>query len=428
MELIEVILVVIYIILFSIIISKTKLFSDSGLKSSFIISVFLIKIAMCYLYAYIHYKRGWGDTYDFFDSAKIIYNLLPNHPVHYLQLVFTPVPEPFSPQLAGELGQDRISGYGVMRNDFIIRVQSFIMMFSFGYYSVQCVLFEFLSLIGIIYIYNFIQNIFTENLKFVKYFIFFAPSLLFWLSGMHKEVLVLSSLAGLFYSVHQIFERKRAIFWLLIPIFLCTLFFSRDYVFLLFFPAFLAYLISRSSKIAPFWPYLMVYGVAAVVFLLDYFTVNQLRFFQRIIETQEQFIQLNSTSEFQPVHLEPTLLSFIKAAPIAFYKAIAHPNLFDKHSGLYAIGALENTIYLLIGGFILFQINYKDFSRTQKSTLMLFLLFSISYLILLGLIVSNSGALSRYKATPLLFLGSALLLLYNHKKFTQLIKKIQNEN
>ncbi len=423
MELFEVFLIIFYCFIFYLLIVKTQLFSQSGLKPSFIILLFGLKLVFGFIYLYIHQINGWGDSIHYFSNAKRIFSLVPDHFGEYLRLVFTPVKEPFDSHLTQLLGMSNIGGYGQPREDFIIRLNALLMLFSGGSYYVQSLFFVWFSLIGIIYIYTFLKKNFIKNIENLKLFLFFAPILLFWLSGMHKDAL---SIVSLGFIVHFVEKSWHKISWtnivfLLGSVFL--LFLIRDYVFIIILLPLIGLLVSPMIKIKPLLSFTMLFLLAMVVAILQqYFYPEHNSIYSRLIDVRKVFITAEHGSQFASFDLEPNFWSFLFNAPKAFFNALVHPNLLESHSFLSALAGLENTFYLIIAGLIIIGIRKRVYNTRQQAILLFLLSFSISHLMFLGYVVTNSGALVRYKAIPTLFLGSALILLQNKTIFNYLNK------
>lgn len=112
--------------------------------------------------------------------------------------------------------------------------------------------------------------------------------------------------------------------------------------------------------------------------------------------------------------LEPNLISFLKALPIAFINVLFKPFLFASFSPFLLMNGLENTLLLF---FALMVIVYKkQASQLNKNLAWFCFVIAFSILIFVGLTTPVMGAMVRYKIPGLLFLIIGLLCLFDSEK------------
>ena len=108
-------------------------------------------------------------------------------------------------------------------------------------------------------------------------------------------------------------------------------------------------------------------------------------------------------------HLEPTIWSVLKAAPIALTNATFRPFPWEIRSPFMALSGLENLILIVL----LIAAIVGAYGRTHllNSTWFVAISFALVILILTGLVTPVLGAIVRYKVPALPFLACALLAL-----------------
>ena len=421
-------LIVIYISLFSFLILKTRLFRLQLLSRQFILIIFLLKAAASFLYGYIHYTNGWNDTFAFFDASKMAAQMWPEHPWKYLRFIFGPTMDQNLPPAYQEATEVKaIPYYNLQRSGFIVRANSLIQIFSLGYYSVHCIFFAFLSLIGIVQVYRFFAPHLPSKKRLLTCFLFFTPSILYWTSGAHKDALIILGLGLILWSFSRLMKTKQIV-WLILFLITCSYsYFARDYTFLLFVPALLAYAISDVLKSNPLFTYGSLYALLVILFFGLKYLHPTLNFPAEFVEVQSHFLSLSGESNFDMEPLQPTFSSFMAALPNAFYNILAKPNINSTHSFLSTLSVIENILLVFCAIFMLLSTSVRKLSSQQKNIALFCFAFAISFYLLLGLTVSNVGAIVRYKTTGLIFMGIGLITITDLQKLPAFLRSLIKE-
>jgi hypothetical protein len=128
----------------------------------------------------------------------------------------------------------------------------------------------------------------------------------------------------------------------------------------------------------------------------------------------EFFGLLKTNSTLNIPILKPNLLSLISIAPHAIINCMLRPFPRELHSSFLFVCLLDNLILIVLTVATLF------FLREKKSLNWSFIWFCIFYtlgiFVLIGTIVSNLGALVRYKNTGMLFWLVVLIYLVDWEK------------
>jgi len=402
----EFFLVVLYIVFFSYIILKTRVFKSKSLTKNYILAFFLIKVVAGFTYIYVHKNiLIGGDIFSFFNDGQIVFSALKENPLTYLQLVFGPndmrnVPSHLLPYT------DTMGYWFDQGNYVMVRVNALFHLFSFGFFSVHVVFISFLSLIGIYNIYRFFEPCFNGDKLFLIIFLFFTPSIVFWYSGMHKEAMVILALGFILNSYQHLISEEFKPRWLVAIIlgsFLLLM--VRFYVFAVFLPGLLALFLSfRLKKIPSLYLFTSVYVLFFLAGITIHFYMPNYSPFQEMMVRQQYFFNSPGNSSYTIPLLDGSLSSTLVNMPKALMNSLIHPVPKDCVTSSYLcfLAMLESYMILAVLIYGSFQIKWK---RLMSNEIILYCLFSsIPLLILTGLIVNNAGALVRYKSIILPFL------------------------
>ena len=199
----EILLLAVYSVIFLLFVYKSSLFNSTSVSSTVWVFIALIKISIALLYNWLsHQIPTFFDSSVYFHEANIVYSSLKENPLYFLQLLFGrnnyfPEPEHLCSYI-DEMGYwYDFTGYT------IVRVNSIIRLFSFGFISIHFLFFSFLSFIGGFYLYKFFCDKSDLSEYVIITIVFLIPNVLFWTSGLHKEALVILSLGILFYNFNQ---------------------------------------------------------------------------------------------------------------------------------------------------------------------------------------------------------------------------------
>ncbi|MCB9187060.1 MAG: hypothetical protein H6601_10000 [Flavobacteriales bacterium] len=106
--------------------------------------------------------------------------------------------------------------------------------------------------------------------------------------------------------------------------------------------------------------------------------------------------------------LEPNAWSILKVSPIALMNALFRPLPWKIRSPFMLLSGIENIIVILL---LLAMVSYFDRTALSNPVFWVAVSFSLSILVLTGLVTPVVGAIVRYKVPALPFLACALLAL-----------------
>ena len=403
----ELILILIYLTLFSAVIYFTKIFRIDVVPRSYILGFFLMKVfaAFCYVYIFKYLIAG-NDIFNYFAESEIIFSALKENPLYYLQLTFGvndfhPEPPHLKPYI------DAMGFWYDQGNYFMVRMNAIFRLFSFGFFKVHILFISFLSFIGLFNMYKFFRPYFNGDQPILIILLFFTPSVVFWYSGMHKEAFVILSLGLLLNHTKKMSEQPFVVQNMIVVIFsLVMLFLVRFYVFAAFIPGLMAFLISkRTKKIPPVIVFVALYGVL-VVFGMSFNSTMM----DEIVIRQEKFLTFEGKTSYDIPVLDGTVLNFFKNIPRGGLNVFTRPFVGNclNSSFLCYMAMIEAYLILFVVFMCLIRTNLQTLFRNPMVNFCLFT--SLSLLILIGVIVNNAGALVRYKSVALPFLLIGLYL------------------
>jgi hypothetical protein len=429
----EFLLTAAYTFLFIFIIHKMNFFEADGLSKRLVSFIFMLKVVFGLLlwaiYTFYYKDRSTADIYKYFDDSKILFDAIKTNPVHFFKMMTgigntSPDFDIYYNQM--HYWARRIDSSIYNDSHTIIRFNSLVRFFSFGYYNVHTVFICFFSLIGLTAIYKTFVPFLKDKKRELLFVVFLLPSVLFWGSGVLKEGLIIFALGLLIYYTSRLFSVKSTLICLAAGFLLA---FSKFYVWLAICPSlFFLVWINKTSAAKWYLKFLIIVLVLATLGLnIDNFTSVQ----NPLVTLSQKQIEFNqlangglSDAYRQPIPvagsiilippLEPTLNSFICNAPHALLNTLLRPFLWELKSPMMLMAGAENVLIL---GFILICLL---FSKSIKEIKWQYVLFCLSFVTVQFLIIGETtpvlGAIARYKVPALPFLLISFLLILDKQK------------
>lgn len=368
--------------------------------------LFILKIGFGFIFFAVYYfyygnNRFTSDAFRFYDDALVIYNTLPNNPIHYLRLMF-------SINLEAQEMQPYLNEMNFWTKDFthglfndnqtIIRVNAFFDLFSFGYYHVHTIFMCFISLIGLTALYKSMLTYVNELKPIWFAAVFLIPSTLFWGSGVLKEGVILFSLGCFIYSSFKLLDRFSLKHFILGVSTLFILLFLKVYIIIALVPALIGYtLIYKAKKFKVYFTYPLIILLGVAVALLVHNRVPSIDIIAKLSHKQFDFINMvekqDANSMFELTRLNNSPIEFFMLAPEAVINSIFRPFIWESNSPFMLFNSIENLSIFCIGVLLLF------FKRIELNWNLIG--FSIIFVLLLylfiGWVTPISGAIVRYK-------------------------------
>ncbi len=407
----------IYTIILSWWICKSKWVRSSGLPQNFILFFFLLKILAGCIYGYWYSYQQHADTWSFHNSGLIEYELLFNDPWRYLTNLFdADYPDGWRNIFASEN-----SDWNDLKDHLMIKFISLMDIISFGNYYVNVIIYSFVTFFGYIFLYKALTVFYGRLTKGATFLLFFTPSCLFWTSGIHKDGLVLLLIGAIIYQLSKIFFDKKGHSkrWLVIGIALILILLLRSYVMLTITPAIIALTVTYSLKISPLRSFAIVYTLAIAIFFISGLIHPDISFPQKIVDYRHDFQNMSGASRLPQSELQPQVGSFISHIPEALDHAVLRPYLWQAKSVSEFIAGIEVIVFLII--IVMTVFFHKGHPNKQIDWFLAF--FSFSVLFFIGLVVTFSGAIVRYRAIYIMMILVVSCQYLDHQKLLDPLSK-----
>ncbi|MBE7169737.1 MAG: hypothetical protein INR73_04060 [Williamsia sp.] len=367
---------------------------------------FLIKVLFGILYGYLfmRFYRG-DDTWQYHLDSLVQYNKLLHHPLRFVRDTFT--------ETGGSLSLDAAySTSNSFWSDFeevlFVRMLALFDVLSLGNYYVNVVLFCFVAYLGHLLLYRLMVGYHPQSAPFLRVGIFYYPVVLFWLSGIRKEGLLLLGMAVLLYYFNKLLQKKGSPIKniLLCLAALLMLWLIRNLVVLCMAPALLGWFLRKRACLQAWRAYALVYGLC----LGGFFFADRLLPFpnlaQKLAERQHSFLSLEGNTRLPLDSLNAHPSSYLQVLPQALNHSFLQPTLWQSKSPLHLASALDVFLFFGFGAFC-FYCRDKGWTNTIKSPLFMTLLpGALAGYLAVGYIVPFPGAFVRYKSLfEILFLG-----------------------
>lgn len=415
---------ILYFTLLALLVHKWSVFRLQNFDPKVITSLAAVKmlIGAFYVFCHISYING-GDVLHYFNDGNIIFSHIDN-PLHFIQLVFGgnggEIPTHLSEPIYAMGFWSDPAAYMVVRLNALFRLFSFGNIYTHGLFA------GFLSFIGIFAIAKvFVRYLNASKIAILSLFLF--PSLLFWTSGLQKESITVLCIGWITYftiSAGNGSFMKR--YLILTIVAACLLFVTRSYLLLLFMPSIVAYLVTSKR---PKYPLLNYFGVYALAFLLLVFLPVPLLGMSGLDILSNKIHQFSSlrvgNTSIDLAYSNYNMLELIQYLPRSLFNTIVRPTPGDINTLYLALSGVESWIVTFI--LITFFFRFRRFNEKQKNIMLFCLFYGWSFLIVIGWIVPNIGAILRYRSISLLFLVPIGLNAINFTKIFQLFSPKKNK-
>ncbi len=411
----EICLIILYTALFSAYIKRSTHFVDTGLSQQTIVSIFVVKVVVGVLYGVLYKLHYWGgDTYVFFNNGEIVYNTFWDHPLYYLKNMVGIYVEP--PNRDVFPYPSRYYFWRDMGIYHMVHVQAILRIFSFGYYNLHVVFMALLGTLAGLNIFKIFYALDGQQKRLLALGVFFVPSLLFWTSGIHKDGFIYLGVSFIMLGIYRIIVSnliKKGLLWLFLGLFIVLLF--RAFLIVILLPAIVAVVASLKYKEIKPWKFFVgSYLMFMALFLLIGLALPKV---DLIAEITKKYLYFQSG--VNPADTSISLYNVITAIPSALTNAILRPRLSECDYILQYIAAIEIFVFLFLALLAaLFPSNKK-----MNPFDWFMLCFAIANFLMIGFMVDNAGAISRYRCIALSFSVLLVLRFTNYRKIASIISR-----
>lgn len=380
---------------------------NSGLSNSVIISLFLIKIIAGCINLYIHNHEFVSNdiTYYYWQSVAGL-RAMPQNPIAFFkEWLFN----------WGDLSHhmnlfkdDNLVYWSDLGRQFHYKFMTLANILTIGYQYVNVIIFNVFFFLGQFFLYKTFYRFQNEKKWLFVAVIFLIPSVLFWCGGIHKDGWILASIGFSCYFLSQYLNENKPSDLIAFLCSLCFLFVVRYFYFFIITPVMLLWIYSAKSRIKP----IRVFGIGYLVFTLLFFLlpsfIPALNPMNVIAIKQQEFLSTLGYSDINTPILEGNIGSFIKNLPPALDHILLQPHWSASNPLKYDFASADSILVLVLIIVLVIFTKKKLFGNPFP----VFILFiSITMYLFIGYVMTNCGALVRYKSEFTALLLASLISL-----------------
>ncbi len=280
-------------------------------------------------------------------------------------------------------------------------------------------------------IWNFYKMLCSKYPRMYKQLaivVLFFPSMVFWSSGILKDVWCLVAVYVLYRSTWLVLFKKRQIyknmfyiiFWSYIVLSIRPFVFYTAFVAILLWIGFISLrkiesLFLRTillPSVMLIMAGIVIVGVSSFGNLAEgkYATVDSMLEHAVIIQEDLSRTEAYGRNTFDIGGFDASISSMLSKAPAAIVAGIARPFLWESRSFFMIFSGLESTFFIVFIAFIIYKSSFiRFFSIIYNDPFVLScFVFAIMFAFFCGITVANFGALVRYKVALLPFFSFVL--------------------
>ncbi len=398
-------------------IPKINFVKSSGIKPFTIRILFILKVLAGLTIGWLsfHFYKA-NDYWDLNKEGILEYKLLLRNPKEFISnIAYSPYQNKY-----GHFFNAVGSYWNDLRNNIIIKILAICNLISHGNFYINALIFNIFGFLGCVALYKVFIKAFPNKHWQTIVCAFLIPTTLYFTSGIHKDLIIFTSLSFyiyyLFELVNEEFKLKILIKFIIALIIILLV---RNFILIPLIPFSLLYLVSRRLDFNPIKLFFSFIAVGLVLLVgLDLF--SNLDFpFDLLVQRQADFLNLEpGQSQFDMTPLLPTLKSIVMNLPNAFEHVFLRPYIWEDGALFYIPAAIE--LLFFQGLLILFLFFREKNDDYDWALIWLFVCFSLFMFIIIGLIIPNLGAVVRYKSIYLPFILLPLICSIRWDKLIRL--------
>ncbi len=376
---------------------------------------------------------GYGDTFTYFESARILNDIIIDDPLYGIKLVFGLTDYVRAEDL---LYNHRIVNYYRGDDTFtVIKIAGFLSILGLRSFFCTTLIFSTFAFYGQWKLFQAFADRYPTIKKELAIAHFFIPSVIFWGSGVLKDSLVIGFFGILIYELSR-FKGLRALNIKSILTIIISFYFIytiKGYVLIALFPAVLFWIFfSVNSKIESKIVKTIIFPV-----LLLIVTTSSIYTYTVVSSFDDKYAQENlldqavtyQSNHFTEVEQEGTrsgyslgeydrsvfglFQNFIPAVVVTLFR----PFIWEVKNIVMALASLESLLFTIFTLYALYRLKLKSLlvQLGNDSFLIMAVIFTIIFAFIVGFSAYNFGALVRYKI-PCLPMFSSILVLFIYSK------------
>jgi hypothetical protein len=381
---------------------------------------FKLGFSLLFAFYYIFFIQG-GDTIAFFDTSRVLTNLLLKYPSYYISEW---------PTFAEDIGYvnhftietGRPPGWIAREPEgyFVSKVYSILNLFTGSSYLATTVLMAFLTSLASYKLYDFIVSFGIHDYKKLALYFLFIPSLSFWCSGISKDTLILICVYYMIPLIYNLFVGKAQLkIWnsLLILLFAVILLNIRSFMLIVvIIPFVFALNVNFSNHY--FKGKFSQRFTRTIVFLVGfgyigfYFSGETAQKYLKEAEVVQQDFKINQIytgAKYDLGEVTYTPVGILRAMPLSIFTGIYRPLPWEALSPGLILNGIESVLLFYLTFQFFIGKRRQRIARIRDSDILTFsLYFVIIFAFITGFTSVIFGVLVRLRAPLLPFF---LLLL-----------------
>ncbi len=346
---------------------------------------FRVLLGCGYGYIFLHYFGG-DDTWMFQQESLAEYQKLVHQPAQFFRDLL-----PVSAFNGSHNFWQGVQFYIMdLEYWFMIKMLAVFNIFSRGNYYINVVFFNSIVFWGHYLLFRLLSPAFPGKRRRLVLIIFFFPPVIFWLSGIRADGLVLFFIAILLYQFNKWVTARKNIAVLYCFLALTGILIFRNMLVLLLLPALAG------------WFFPVVYGLTAVLFFCTAFFSPQKNLPEVVVQRQQEYFRLTGNTRYTLDSLQPTVSSFAKVLPQSALNTFLRPAVWEAKGLMQVFASLDILFFWFLLLYCLFKKDGRNYFDHPLTWLML--LFGVSLYLFIGYTVPFPGAIVRYKITGELFM------------------------
>ncbi|AXY75172.1 hypothetical protein D3H65_14810 [Paraflavitalea soli] len=397
-----------FFLLFTFLIVRLTRHSASGFTKAEVLLSFGFKVLMAcaYGYVFLHYYGG-DDTWQLNVAGQHEHALLMKDPGEF----FWEITPATAWRNANGNGWLAFRLYlADLEYSLIAKSLGIFNILSRGNYYTNAVFFSFFTFWGHYWLFTLLTGLFPQKRKVLLLLIFFFPPVVFWLSGIRADGLLLMFLSLLLLQTWKwlYLAQKKSLVYICLG--LAGILILRDVMVLLLLPGLAGWYVAVRYRRSPPVVLGIVYGISILLFFTSAYVPGVPNLPSVVIERQQEFLALKGNTRFALTPLEPGPGSFIKVLPQAVSNTFLRPFLWEARGMLQVMAAVELLLFWGLAVLVLVRGKKGNSSEQSRSLIWVMLCFSLSLYLFIGYVTPFPGAIVRYKIIPELLLLALLVI------------------
>ncbi len=407
----EYFLPILYLLLFYFLIFKFKFFKLEELPGWVPYVVFLLKVMAGVTYYLVHVWLYPIDQQIYLDAGQVVFSSVKESWWYYIRLVFGPSGSFLDPEIFKYAYYSNFWSHA--GNYSLVRFHALSRLFSFGNNLVHVVFMSWLAFLSFVFYYKVLYSLKAFRPLVIVILLVGLPSLMFWTSGIHKDGLIYFGISVCLYFIVRMLEsgiKRSTLLWFFVGILLVST--VRDYIIILLAPALFVLMLTMLFPGRVFRKFLIVYALGGFVVLLITEFHPDFNLYATISDRQLGFINEPGGSDFPVRRLYAHPVSIISYFPTALFNSVFRPFPWEVKNVVQMVSCVEVG---LLGLLLILALLYRKNPINWHPVIVFFMFYSLTNLLLIGLLLDNSGTLVRYRSVPLSFLTIVLLYMLDFR-------------